>query len=127
MSIDFDKPVQTRDGRKVWIYTTEGRHPTEPVVGEIYGGSICPPILSRWCADGGDSKHSVAGYDRPTPNDLVNVPQQRAVWINAYKSYTDHQPVRLHTHDSKAQADESARDDRIACIEVTFTEGEGLE
>lgn len=110
--IDWDKPVQTRDGREVRIYTRQGRHETATVVGEICSGGLCPPILTRWCADGSDDHSS-----RPNENDLVNVPQKHTVWENKYKSTL---------YRTKEDADLAARGNRIACIQVTFYEGDGL-
>ena len=37
MGIDYDKPVQTRGGFEVRIYTTEGADPEKPVVGDRLG------------------------------------------------------------------------------------------
>ena len=68
MSIDFDKPVQTRDGREVRIYTQQGRHPTRVVVGEICVGDV--PTVDRWYANG--SYFNDGGL---ADSDLVNVGQ----------------------------------------------------
>ena len=118
MSIDWDKPVQTRDGREVRIYTTEGQHKAQPVVGEIGDGINCPPILSRWYASGRDD---LAG---PTDSDLVNVPQQHTVWVHFYQG----SDICCRVFGRPEGANNWGREHKtLACIEVTFTEGEGLD
>jgi hypothetical protein len=42
-------------------------------------------------------------------------------WVNFYKY-----PNASHVHASRGDADKAADDRRIACIKVTFEEGEGL-
>ena len=119
MSIDFDKSVQTRDGREVRIYTTEGSHRARPVVGEIGGDDQAPPILCRWYGDGSNE------LDRQDDSDLVNVAQQYTVWVNAYQS-SRASGVHFCAFRTRVEADEHVLKDRIACIQYTFTEGEGL-
>lgn len=49
-------------------------------------------------------------------------PIKKTVWINLYQD----SPSMAHTHNSKQQADQSAMSNRIACLRVTYIEGEGL-
>ena len=51
--------------------------------------------------------------------DLFMVPVKHKRWINLYDESSCHYLTR-------EEADMKAREDRLACIEVTFTEGEGL-
>lgn len=60
--LDFTKPVQTRDGRKVVIYTTEAPG-TWPVHGRIEG------TMEPWCW-GRTGTFGIA----PSPCDLINTP-----------------------------------------------------
>lgn len=115
MGIDWDKPVQTRDGREVAIHTIGGRSQACPVVGEYRdsGGSWA---CRRWTHDGRYLSN------RKSEDDLVNVPQKHTVWLNVYARDS----ACIKEHDTRKDADEGATRGRIACIEVTFTEGEGL-
>lgn len=45
-------------------------------------------------------------------------------WINIYKD--KHQYTRYCVKDSKEEADKTADASRIACIQITYTKGEGL-
>lgn len=68
--IDFNKPVQTRDGRKVRILCTDCKSPLYPVVTLIK------------CENGSEQivAHTLEGVwlvgSAPHRNDLVNVPQR---------------------------------------------------
>lgn len=118
MSIDWDKPVKTRDGCEVRIYTNEGRLMHYPVVGEYRNGDGFQ--IGRWTSEGHWSCLRIHAEDR----DLINVPQKHTVWVNVYKS---HNSLSILNYDSRRIADQLVQEGRIACIEVTFTEGEGLE
>jgi hypothetical protein len=61
--------------------------------------------------------------NRESPYDLVNVPKKHEVWINMYDTEGVLVGCAYHTHE---QANAKANIDRIACIRVEFTEGEGL-
>ena len=119
MSIDWDKPIQTRSGCEVRIFTTSGGDPEKPVVGERLDDMGDWVLFKRresgqvWAGDSNDS------YD------LVNVPQQHTATINVNRRNGQHQ-MYLCIHASREEADDQAPGHRIACIEVTFTEGEGL-
>ncbi len=115
MSIDFDKPVQTRDGREVRIYTTEGKTKNYPVIGELRSDGCWH--IRTWTSGG----RAAVGL-KDEGGDLINVPEKHTVWINFYRGAAS---MSFH-HADKASADEAVTEGRIACIEVTFTEGEGL-
>ena len=73
MTLDFTRPVTTRDGRAVRILCTDaGGH--LPVVGLI--GSA----VRRWQLDG-------TALDSPYKHedDLINTPVKRRGWINIYR------------------------------------------
>lgn len=115
MTIDFDKPVQTRDGRTVTILTTERANITHPVVGLINDEHIYVFTEEGWLYDDG-REHDL---------NLMNVPVKRTreVWLNLYPEERD-----TGAHETKEIADKYASTTRIACIPVTieFEEGEGL-
>jgi hypothetical protein len=79
--VDFSKPVQTRDGRKVEIKFTDGRDSHYPICGYIEGDTF----IQTWTSDGYFS------YNRhKSPNDLVNVPEKpkpktHKFYVNAYR------------------------------------------
>ena len=65
MTIDWNKPVQTKSGAPVTILSRAGRGPY-PIIGYIAEN----PYLSSWPAE----KHG-----------LVNVPEKpREIWVNRY-------------------------------------------
>lgn len=115
MPLDLSKPVQTRDGRKVRILCTDG-HESWPIVGLIEGVTY-PDV---WRADG--------SYGAINPHaDIVNVPEpERTGWVNIYECRARGSKV----HDTKTAADCVALDTgwaRIACIEVKYRPGQGLD
>lgn len=58
--------------------------------------------------------------------DLENVPPvKHSRWLNVYNNTLGLGSCGLG-YDSKAAADEGSDDGRIACVELTYTEGEGL-
>jgi hypothetical protein len=67
MSLDRNKPVQTRDGRKVTIYTWDA-----PVYAPIHGLVEGNNIPDYWGADGGYFLMPLGGNGA----DLINVPEQ---------------------------------------------------
>lgn len=116
--VDLSKPVQTRNGHEVRIYTTKGACDEDPVVGE-YLSKNQGWITASWRIDGSRATN----YLHATW--LVNVPQQHTVTVNVYNN--NFGSIWIVGHDSRSEADEDAQKERIACFEVTFTEGEGLE
>jgi len=61
--------------------------------------------------------------DRENPYDLVNVPKKHEVWVNFYD---EEGVVVSFAYASEELANERSHIDRIACVRVKFTEGEGL-
>jgi len=119
MSIDWDKLVQTRDGREVRIYTRAGQNSIYPVVGEV-SCSVSWTVV-RWTIEGRYVKNETDN------NDLVNIPQQHTYAANFYKPAPGSKRATIYLFNNRSDANEAATDSRIACIDVTFTEGEGLE
>lgn len=104
--IDWTKPVETADGKKVVIFTTKAKG-KKPIVGQVKGEDF----IRAWPADG--SNDWVA-------NSLVNVKETITRWVNFY-------PTRYPwDYNTKDEADKNAAPNRIACIKVEFKEGEGL-
>lgn len=68
MSIDFTKPIQTRDGRKVRILCTDRRGGLYPVVGMVMDDRGIE-TTHCWTLSG-----ALVVGESGFPNDLVNVP-----------------------------------------------------
>ena len=123
MSFDISKPYKTRDGHSASAI----RHPDAGcehlAIGTYSNEHIRPGLWAlnnggKWAGD--DNSHG--GWQQPDhPLDLVNVPETRTVWLNIYSSGWS------YGHSSRAHADERSGGDRVACVELTFTIGEGLE
>lgn len=59
-------------------------------------------------------------YNCDTDCDLIEPwPKSGELWVNIY-------PNRAHNYETKKLADEYADSDRLACVRVEWTEGEGL-
>ncbi len=108
MSIDWTKPVQTRDGRKVVIYCTDA--PGDfPVHGRIDG--MEDP--DTWRLDGA----FICGASSSL--DLINAPEpKRVAWVNLYPDQYG------GAYKTKAEADEFCAHNRIACVRVEWSPGQ---
>jgi hypothetical protein len=119
MTLDLSKPVQTRDGRKVRILCTERRQAEGwTIVGLIDGPG--EDTIRCWKA-GGDTW---ADNER-----LVNVPEpERTGWVNIYAPAHGHVTGTI-IFDTREQAVRMPPNDpsRIACIEIKYRPGQGLE
>lgn len=71
MKIDMKKPVFTKDGRKVTLFTDKAKG-NYPFVGQVEG----TVSLYSWCNNG------QMFLDKPNPCDLA--PQTEEVWLNFY-------------------------------------------
>lgn len=116
--IDINKKYRTRDGREVILFTTESRVSTKPVSGEILTkGDVW--IWGRWDAHGGDCFGNEG-------RDLVEIKDKHELWLNVY-SFQDEGFV-VGAYKIKSDADHGqCRKNRIACVKISFEEGEGLE
>ncbi|MCF8472909.1 MAG: hypothetical protein K9G27_08980 [Sphingomonadaceae bacterium] len=114
--IDITKKYKTRTGVDVRIYATDGG--TEyPVHGAItYDGKWFP---RDWTATGTTFEDNTQCRD-----DLIEVKPRikREVWVNVYPGGI------VNTRYTRADADDDATSDRIACVKIVIDceEGEGL-
>lgn len=110
--LDLTKPIETRYGRKVEILKTNlnGEYPILALIDN--------EDIESYTLDGNyfinADFHSL---------DLVNVSAKYSKWINIYNE-GDGEDVIMH--DTKESADEGAISARIACINIEFEEGDGL-
>ena len=114
---DPEEPVQFRDApEKVRILATDlkSKYPIVIAVTDCWGDES----IQQREADGRVTAN------KETPYDLVNVPKKHEVWINFYNDGEG--GYDSFSYSSQAIADESSDSNRIACVRVKFTEGEGL-
>lgn len=107
--IELGKKYEQRNGRDAKVFMTDGGG-TYPVIGAILDcdGDWVPAC---WSTDGFYKMGEVLNRD------LIEVKPERTVWLNIYG----------REHPTKESADKVANGGRrIACVPVTFREGEGL-
>lgn len=112
-TIDWTKPVRTKDGRAVRVLCTDGPNAAHPVIGILTDSEHC----TRWTING-------KWWDGKGSNlDLENAPQriQREYWVNVY-------PDDVIAYSTKLRADETRASSCLACVKITIDceEGEGL-
>lgn len=109
---DITKPVQTVDGRPARIICTDRKGNDAPIVALVRDGKVecthyyCAPRIDRYLI-------TVYGDEKAN---LVNVPEEVTGYVNIYP---DGPP-----YSSRAEADSVAGSNRIACVKVTFREGQ---
>jgi hypothetical protein len=111
--IEMGKQYQTRDGYAVELIAVDTTQVTD--TGDTVVGVVTiedEPVLWSWQSNG--SWLTEDGCDHPA--DLIEVPQAVTRWVNVYIGYETQYEAR-HVRGLTAAA---------ACIEVTYTEGEGL-
>lgn len=117
-TIDWTKPVQTRDGQPFELLTTKLRSGTHTVLGYIGSDTH----VTSFTAQG---YYTISGCEHP--HDLVQPPEQVTVYLNVYGTVyfnvygTDGSAL---AHPTRAEADRNASGGRIACIKVQYTPGQ---
>jgi hypothetical protein len=107
--LDLSKPVQTRSGMPVTIFSTVGREPY-PIIGFI-GESFEP---NSWMKDGTYNHLNTA-------IDLVNAPTKYSAYINLYSDGT------ITVHDTYEEACKIAGKQQPRKARVRFVRGVPLE
>lgn len=118
MKITMDGKYQTRDGKPVRILAVDAIGHL-PVIALISRGGPEELIL-RLTSEG-----NVWPPPEDHPYDLVVAPREITGWMNVYKGQPDQGSIYTLLP-SKEQADIESGPHRIACIQVTFKEGDGL-
>lgn len=117
MTIELNKQYKTRDGREVRIYAVDGGKPY-PVHGSIKVNDDQWELAS-WQSDG-----RLSYKDYLNDSDLIEVRPRikRKVWANVYPGGI------VNVRYTRADADDDATSDRIACVRLTIDceEGDGL-
>jgi hypothetical protein len=109
----------TRDGReaKVCVVTCDSSRERNLVIKGFVRYNDGVWVSQSWGA-GGSSQWS-------RECDLFDVPVKHTRWINIYPEVNRRYSITCE-FSSKRLADKVAGKERVACIEVTFEEGEGL-
>lgn len=109
--LDLTKPLQTRNGEKAELVYDgiSGDWPLAVVV-HRHSGEITMRTYTR---------EGIFYLDKNSTCNLMNVPEKWTIWLNVYEG-------QQTGHPSRRLADRYAGPNRIACVEVTYTEGEGL-
>lgn len=125
MAVDWDKPIQTRDGRQARLLGMRN-HPKYPrvVAAPAYGGDGFENV-DVYTEDG-----EVYAGGQPHACDIINAPQRHVRWLNVFRLQPDTlDGLMLCWYSSRELADKwgvEGGSHRIACIRVEFEEGEGL-
>lgn len=109
--IDWTKPVQTRDGRKVRVLCTDMKQRTSPVAGLITS-SDGEEYQQSWGADGLLAPRCKGAAD------LINVPEKRVVWVNMCKDGVS------GCFTSRGLANLGAYSSREACVRIEYEVGQ---
>jgi hypothetical protein len=119
--IELGKQYKTRDGREVRIYAVDGGGPflVHGSVKNNFGTAWTP---NEWTETGshlGDPEFRIHDLDLIEGKPRI----QREVWVNVYPG-----PIVCELRHTKADADDDAMRNRIACVKVVIDceEGEGL-
>ena len=82
MTVDFSKPVQTRDGRKARILCTDADNPDGSVVALVEYAKGHPHEGKEACVNYYPDGSYVRGYCYTSASDLVNVPERSSEFSN---------------------------------------------
>lgn len=115
--IEIGKQYKTRDGREGRIYAVDAGG-MYPIHGAIQTGS-------EWCITSwtrvGEQLHG-----NKCQGDLIEVKPARTEWLNINGPNWRSDTGCVHPYETRSEADDHAMPERIACIQITFREGDGL-
>lgn len=122
MSFDPSKPVQTRDGRAARILCTDRKDSRFPIIALVTyaNGSETPSYYTK-----------NGGYNDPicnkhSPGDLINIPEKHVRYMNVFLINGTISNGSLHHTKEVAEKSCGSGENRVGCIKIEFTEGEGL-
>ena len=120
--IEMGKKYQTRDGREVRILCTDapGNFPVVALVQMFHNRD---EFLPHTYTDIGRDE-SLATLQL---SDLVECPVEHTGWVNVY-CFEPHEVTTTMNavHRSREEANRQAGKNRIACVPISFKEGDGL-
>lgn len=117
MTFDPTKPVQTRDGRKARIICTDAKNKLYPVVALILWPDGEEEI-ETYTLEG----RSCVGHERDRINDLINVPETKSWWMNAYP-----EGPGMPRASRELSAQEGRAFERVGIIELRMCDGKLVE
>ena len=108
--INWEKPIQTRDGRKARVVRTDVKSDHYSVICLVTQESGDEFVIT--CHHDGSRDTTFAGHEA----DIINAPEKRTIegWVNVYESG--------HSgdfHSTKEYADATSGRKRIACVHVS--------
>lgn len=125
MLLDLTKPIQISDGRPARIICTDmarDDHERPVLVVLVRGNGHETAMLFTH-----DGEHFAGlGWPRMKAKTLVNVLVKHTRWVNMYRRTLTDACAEVALHLTKEEADKYSGSSRIACVEITFTEGDGL-
>lgn len=114
MAIDWTKPVQTINGKKVRVLCIDGPDKLFPVIGIVDNEPLRTYVFN------------LAGESAYPGLNLINIPVKHTVWLNVYKDGFDGNYALLHQSKVKADRASGGSLSRLACVKIEYVEGEGL-
>lgn len=113
--IDFTKPVQTRDGRKVEIYSTDNGG-VYPVHGRMYSITEDAWGVGTWTETGAKFANERSGMD------LINVKEKekKQRWANVYRQGDSYYIGRTYLSRDAAQVRRADNESYVATIPIEF-------
>lgn len=115
--IEMGKTYRTRDGKPARVIAVDRVSLQHPVLALVKTSATEEHVYSYTT----DGKYA---WTIETSHDLIEVKPEITGWVNIYKVGTDNWYAFKKTRED---ADGHARAERIACIPITFREGDGLE
>jgi hypothetical protein len=119
--IEMNKKYKTRDGQEVRILMVNGGG-EYPVIGARKDGEFWEE--ASWSMEGNFYTNEEDGRD------LLEVQEEVTGWVNIYPADNrkDQPGVGLEYtfKASREQANKDAASGRVACIQITYTKGQGL-
>lgn len=111
-ALNLDEPVQLVDGTPARVLAKDLKGPRSIVIAVPQSDGV--EALSSRYVDGRLRLNADTDYD------LINVPVRKVWWVNVYEK---NQHVFYHTRED---ADANHTEDRIACLRIEYTKGDGL-
>ncbi len=117
MTFDPTKPVQTRDGRKARIIATDRNGSHYPIIALVSSKNYKEELIVTYLANGSEDD-----CISQSPLDLVNVPEERELWVNVYENgdivkFSDKDSCDVYCRDGFCRL-------RLARLHIRFTVGQ---
>ena len=117
MPVDFSRPVQTRDGRKVRILCTDRKGVGAYSVIGLVSQDNDAESLTEWRIDGTGGYHTASGVHFKE-RELVNVPEKIKGWRNTWIDGNGNLKTSMHTCDGYARDSADRNSDYQTYLEI---------